>query len=121
MDDARSAEIIQLMQGDWEYQEDGQYGLNYKLSVSDDYVFVTVTLLGDPAKNQGDFIVCNDVILIHYDQGTQGHICIPYTYENGELKLYPINDLTDEATLDPAMQFITDDNIANGPWFTKVG
>ena len=120
VDDALSAEIIEKAQGTWKYTEPGAYGLTYALNISGDYMYATVTLLGYPAKNQGSFTVCNDVLLIKYDGGTQGYVCIPYTYENGELKLYPLNALTEEETQDPAMQFVTDEQISSGTCFAKV-
>lgn len=120
VEETLSAEIIEKAQGQWSYTEPGTYGLNYQLNISGDYMYVTVTLLGYPAKNQGNFTVCNDVLLIKYHGGTQGYVCIPYTYENGELKLYSLNPLTEEETQDPAMQFVTEEDISNHSYFTKI-
>ena len=120
VDDALSGEIISKLTGTWEYTESGQYGLYYRLSIDSSTVDVHIELLGYPAENSGPYTVCNDVILVHYTGGTKGYVAFPYTYENGTLRLYPINSLDDAATNDPGMQFISDEARTNGPWFTKT-
>lgn len=119
-DDDLAAEITAQLLGTWEYKEDGQYGLSYRLTVSEETFSVRIELLGHPTTNSGPYIICKDVILIHYTGGTQGHVAIPYVYEDGVLTLYPLNALTEEETSDPGMQFVTDEARANGPRFTKT-
>ena len=121
-EDGRAAEIMAAAQGTWTYTESGAYGLTYQYQFVNDYVYVTVSMLGYPARNQGEFTVCNDVLLIKYDGGTQGYVSIPYVYEDdGTLKLYPINALDDDAVKDPGMEFVTAEQASSGPWATKAG
>ena len=120
VDDDLAAEIKAQLLGTWAYQEDGEYGLSYRLTVSEETFSVRIELLGYPTTNSGPYIICKDVILIHYTGGTQGHVAIPYVYEDGVLTLYPLNALAEEETSDPAMQFVTDEARANGPRFTKT-
>ena len=120
VNEALAAEIDAQLQGTWEYTESGEYGLYYRLTISGGQVGVHIELLGYPAENNGPYTICNDVLLVHYEGGTQGYIVIPYTYEDGVLRLYPVNSLTDEGVDEPDMQFVTDEARANGPWFTKA-
>ena len=121
-EDGRAAEIMAAAQGTWTYTESGAYGLTYQYQFVNDYVYVTVSMLGYPAQNQGEFTVCNDVLLVKYDGGTQGSVAIPYVYEDdGTLKLYPINALNDDAVKDPGMEFVTAEQAASGPWAAKAG
>lgn len=120
VDETLAAEIDSQLQGTWEYTETGEYGLYYQLTISGGQIDVHIELLGYPAENSGTYTICSDVLLVHYEGGTQGYIVVPYTYEGGTLKLYPVNSLTDEGVDEPDMQFVTDEAKANGPWFTKT-
>lgn len=86
IDPALSAEISQQLQGEWQYTSGP---VAYTVTFDGDYCYVSATAGGQTVTNEGPFSVRKEVILIEYTMGDHP-VTMPYTYENGELSIYPI-------------------------------
>lgn len=92
VDAALAAEINAKLQGTWEYDAPaGNTTAHYTIVFSGSNVSVSSELVGQTISNSGTFEICNDVILVNYVTGVKA--AMDYTYENGELNLYPIYGL----------------------------
>lgn len=92
VDAALAAEINAKLQGTWEYDAPaGNTTAHYTIVFSGSNVSVSSELVGQTISNSGTFEICNDVILVNYVTGIKA--AMDYTYENGELNLYPIYGL----------------------------
>ena len=77
---------MEQLQGEWQYTSGP---VTYTITFDGDYCYVTATAAGQSVTNEGPFSVRKEVILIEYTMGDHP-VTMPYTYENGELLIYPI-------------------------------
>lgn len=88
VDETLAGEISALLQGSWEYTS-GQ--VSYDIYFEGENINVTSTVSGYTLENQGTYVICSDFILVNYQNG--GQAIMQYTYENGQLSLYPLYGL----------------------------
>ena len=100
---ADPSEIQNALLGTWKYN-DG-YG-NYEFTFNDSSVSIHMDFMGYTALNStGTYTILNRAILLEYTSasGFRTIRAVPFTFENGTLKLYEMLDIMNEdALLDPA-------------------
>ena len=85
VDPALSEEIVSQLQGEWSYTSGPT---SYVLQFDGAYCYVTATAGGYAISNEGPISVRRDYVVIEYTTGNS--VRMPYTYENGEFSIYPI-------------------------------
>lgn len=85
IDSNLAKEIEQQLTGEWEFQEDK---VTYTLSFENGACRVDSAINGTPAlSNEGTYSIREKAVLIQYNNGKA--VKLSYTYENGELTMYP--------------------------------
>lgn len=88
------AAVKKHLQGEWEYTDySSGYSTTNKLVFKGDKVTVTTTSMGMRFVKNGVYTVAKNDIFIDYEEANAIDCFLPYTLENGEFAIYPIENI----------------------------